>query len=197
MAVDFLVGRPVGIFSTLALPSWCLGFNTKGTFDECEIKAVENSSRRQEEQPSAAKLSARELAWQFEVRDLPAATQLSPSLLAYIGDAVYELYVRTQLLVPPRRIRDYHQAVVERVRAESQAAYLQQLQGQLTAAEKEIVRRGRNAASRAPRRLAPAIYQQATGLEALIGYLFLSDPERLTVLLAESPDESPSTSDER
>jgi len=143
-----------------------------------------NSDRAPGER-SAAKSQAQELTWQFEVRDLPAVSQLSPTLLAYIGDAVYELYVRTRLLSPPRRISDYHAAVVERVRAESQAAYLQQLQAHLTAAEQDIVRRGRNAASRAPRRLSPAIYQQATGLEALIGYLFLSDPARLNVLLAE------------
>ncbi|MEO0946644.1 MAG: ribonuclease III domain-containing protein [Cyanobacteria bacterium J06641_5] len=160
----------------------------------CEIGAVGNSDRTQGER-SAAKPQVQKLTWQLEVRDLPAVSQLSPSLLAYIGDAVYELYVRTQLLTPPRRISDYHAAVVERVRAESQAAYLQQLQARLTETERDIVRRGRNAASRAPRRLSPAIYQQATGLEALIGYLFLNDPARLSVLLAEFPH-APAT-DER
>lgn len=157
---------------------------------------VEDSKRTPEEW-SAARSPARELTWQFAVRNLPAAAQLSPGLLAYIGDAVFELYVRTQLLTPPKRIGDYHAAVVARVRAESQAAYLQQLQAQLTATEKEIVRRGRNAASRVPRRLSPAIYQQATGLEALIGYLFLSDSQRLSVLLADFPSEPFSATDER
>ncbi|MGB7522056.1 MAG: ribonuclease III domain-containing protein, partial [Spirulinaceae cyanobacterium] len=54
----------------------------------------------------------------------------------------------------------------------------------LTKFELEIVRRGRNASSKSPRRLSPDIYQQATALETLIGYLYISDPQRLNELLA-------------
>ena len=110
--------------------------------------------------------------------------RLSPIALAYIGDAVYELYVRTQFLMPPKRMTDYHGQVVEQVRAESQAAYLTILTPYLTDLEKEILRRGRNACVGKPRRLSPQIYQQATSLEALIGYLHLSDPQRLDELFA-------------
>jgi ribonuclease-3 family protein len=46
------------------------------------------------------------------------------------------------------------------------------------------LRRGRNAATASPRRLDPEIYQQATSLETLMGYLYLTDPQRLTELLA-------------
>lgn len=123
--------------------------------------------------------------------NLPPADGLSPALLAYIGDAVYELHIRSWLLVPPKRIRDYHRAVVAWVRAESQAALLDCWQPLLTEAERDLVRRGRNATSRSPRRLSPAVYQRATGLETLIGYLFLKDPARLAVLLAEFPDAPP------
>ena len=110
--------------------------------------------------------------------------RLSPASLAYLGDAVYELYIRTCYLLPPRRIGDYHQQVVSQVRAESQAKTLRSLEPYLTASELEILRRGRNAATGHPRRLDPKIYQQATSLETLLGYLYLTDPQRLTQLLA-------------
>jgi ribonuclease III family protein len=112
-----------------------------------------------------------------------APQSLSPIALAYIGDAVYELYVRNRLLWPPQRIQTYHQAVVEQVRAEQQAQYLAQLIPHLTAPEAEIVRRGRNASVKRHRRVNPDIYQQATSFETLIGYLYLSDQPRLFELL--------------
>ncbi len=111
--------------------------------------------------------------------------KLSPASLAYIGDAVYELYIRTHYLLPPKRISDYHDQVVARVRAETQAAYLRTLEPHLTDGEREILRRGRNAATGRPRRLSPQLYQQATSLEALIGYLYLKNPQRLNQLLGQ------------
>lgn len=109
--------------------------------------------------------------------------QLSLSSLAYLGDAVYELYVRTQFLLPPKRVSDYHDQVVATVRAESQAESLKLLEPYLTETEKDILRRGRNAASGCPRRLSPKIYQKATSLETLLGHLYLNDPVRLQELL--------------
>jgi ribonuclease-3 family protein len=109
--------------------------------------------------------------------------RLSPTCLAYIGDAVFELYIRTRYLLPPKRIADYHNQVVAQVRAESQAAYLQALDPYLTQTEKDIVRRGRNAVKGHPRRLDADVYQQASSLETLIGYLYLKDPQRLHQLL--------------
>ena len=110
--------------------------------------------------------------------------QVSPASLAYLGDAVYELYIRTWYLLPPRRLNDYHQQVVAQVRAESQANNLRSLEPYLTDPELEILRRGRNAATGSSRRIDPQIYQQATSLETLLGYLYLTDPQRLTQLLA-------------
>lgn len=110
--------------------------------------------------------------------------QVSPVSLAYIGDAVYELYIRTSLLLPLKRSHDYHQDVVALVRAETQAQYLQALLPLLTEPELELLKRGRNAASGGPRRLNPEVYRQATSFETLIGYLYLSDPTRLRELLA-------------
>lgn len=109
--------------------------------------------------------------------------QISPASLAYLGDAVYELYIRTRYLLPPKRISKYHQEVVSQVRAESQAEILRSLEPHLTDAELDILRRGRNATTGIPRRLPPKIYQQATSLETLLGYLYLTNPHRLTELL--------------
>ncbi len=111
--------------------------------------------------------------------------QLSPAALAYIGDAVYELYVRTHYLLPPKKLHTYHEQVVAQVRAESQARHLQSLQPHLTEAESDLIRRGRNAASKRQKRVDAEIYQQATGLETLLGYLYLCDPERLVELLGQ------------
>lgn len=119
--------------------------------------------------------------------------QISPAALAYLGDAVYELYIRNCYLMPPRRLQTYHNQVVAQVRAETQAQHLRLLEPHLTSTELDILRRGRNAALGRPKRVAPEIYQQATSLETLIGYLYLSDPQRLTQLLAQLKLEPTST----
>ncbi|MEM1308804.1 MAG: ribonuclease III domain-containing protein [Cyanobacteria bacterium P01_H01_bin.153] len=112
---------------------------------------------------------------------------LSPLALAYVGDAVYELFVRTQLLMPPRQIRTFHREVVDQVRAERQAYYVDCLKLHLTDAEADILRRARNAASRRRVRASLHDYRQATALEALLGYLYLTNPARLMELLALLP----------
>ena len=109
--------------------------------------------------------------------------QISPTALAYLGDAVYELYVRNLYLLPPKRTQTYHRLVVAQVRAETQAHHLQSLIPHLNNIELEIVRRGRNATTKGPRRVDPEIYQQATSLETLMGYLYLTDSQRLAQLL--------------
>lgn len=109
--------------------------------------------------------------------------QISPTALAYLGDAVYELYMRNYYLLPPKRSQEYHRLVVAQVRAETQAEQMRSLTPYLNNTELEIVRRGRNAATGKPRRVDPEIYQQATSLETLVGYLYLTDTCRLTELL--------------
>lgn len=109
--------------------------------------------------------------------------RISPTALAYLGDAVYELYVRTFYLIPQKQPKAYHHLVVTQVRAETQAKLLRSLWEYLTTTELEIVRKGRNAATGRPKRLDPQTYQQATSLETLIGYLYLTDIQRLNELL--------------
>ncbi|MBD2409937.1 ribonuclease III [Nostoc calcicola FACHB-389] len=114
---------------------------------------------------------------------LSQVQQISPAALAYLGDAIYEVYVRIFYLLPLQRTDTYHRLVVAQVRAETQALHLRSLTPHLRDTELEIVRRGRNAATGRPKRLDPEIYQQATSLETLIGYLYLTDYQRLTELL--------------
>ena len=111
------------------------------------------------------------------------AQAISPVALAYIGDAVYELFVRQSFLFPPKRSQAYHRQVVHQVRAEQQSRCLDQLLPWLTPLEQDILRRGRNASPRGPKRLEAATYQRATGFEAVLGYLYLTDPPRLRQLL--------------
>lgn len=106
--------------------------------------------------------------------------------LAYIGDAVYELYVRRRLLTesPPSRPRVLHQHAVSLVRGEAQVRALRRIEAQLTPQERDIVRRGRNAASGSSQ---GAVRAYSTGFEALLGFLYLTGQEaRLQELLQEA-----------
>jgi ribonuclease-3 family protein len=117
-------------------------------------------------------------------RATPAEIErISPAAWAYLGDAVYELYIRSWYLMPPRRLQAYHELVVGQVRAETQARHLRSISPYLNSTELAIVKRGRNAAANRSKRADPEIYQQASSLETLIGYLYLTDPERLTEIL--------------
>ncbi len=110
--------------------------------------------------------------------------RISPAAWAYLGDAVYELYIRSSYLMPPRRLQAYHELVVGQVRAETQARHLRSISPYLSSTELAIVKRGRNAVSGRSKRADPEIYQQASSLETLVGYLYLTDPERLTEIMA-------------
>lgn len=110
--------------------------------------------------------------------------RLSPAAWAYLGDAVYELHVRSSYLVPPKKMQAYHELVVGQVRAETQARHLRSISPHLNSTELAIVKRGRNAAAGRSKRADPDVYQQASSLETLVGYLYLTNPERLRQLLA-------------
>lgn len=126
------------------------------------------------------------LAQSMELSDSQLRS-LSPLALAYIGDAVYELFVRNRLLLPPKKVKRFHNLVVGHVRAEQQSRYLEYLKPHLSESEIEILRRGRNAASNRKTRALLKDYQQATALEALLGYLYLTNLQRLVEVLAHLP----------
>ena len=101
--------------------------------------------------------------------------RLAPLLLAYIGDAVYELKVREHLLrAGSAHMDQVHRQAVAYVRAERQSSLLGQLEGWLTQEEQTVFRHGRTAKSgHQPPHTSAAAYRRATGLEALIGWLHL------------------------
>ncbi len=101
--------------------------------------------------------------------------EMQPVVLAYIGDAVYELLSRCYVIQSgPQKIRAIHTHTVELVHARHQAEALYSIMEQLTAAEADVVRRGRNVKSHVPRHADPQDYRSSTGLESLFGYLYLS-----------------------
>ncbi len=125
----------------------------------------------------------------FFPTDAPLSPQrarlLNPVQLAFAGDTVFDLYVRTRLLlVSPTAPKQMHRAAVAQVNCAAQARALLALEPLLTEEEADVCRRGRNAHSRPPRNADPADYAHATGLEALLGFLYLSgQEERLAFLL--------------
>lgn len=116
--------------------------------------------------------------------------QYSPLALAYIGDGVYELYVRSRVIeehsnLPAHKL---HLHTVKYVKAHAQSNSIEALQNILTEEEAAVYRRGRNAKSATvPKNANIVEYRRATGFEALIGYVYLTgDTERLNKLMDEA-----------
>ncbi|MGI6684288.1 MAG: Mini-ribonuclease 3 [Bacillota bacterium] len=110
---------------------------------------------------------------------------LSSLTLAYIGDAVYELWVRRYLVSKgSHRVNDLHQEAVKYVNAGMQSKLVGLLEPLLDEKEMAVLKKGRNAKSgRQPKNMEMIDYRRATGLEALVGYLYLSNKqERLEVI---------------
>ena len=111
---------------------------------------------------------------------------LNPVVLAYVGDAVLEMYVR-QLVVsrPNLKPNDLHRAATKFVSAKAQAKALKEIEPTLTEQEADVVRRGRNAKSGgAPKNADVLEYRHSTGFESLLGFLhYKGDHERLAVIL--------------
>ncbi|MHC5252680.1 Mini-ribonuclease 3 [Listeria kieliensis] len=107
--------------------------------------------------------------------------QLNGLTLAYMGDAVYEKYIREHLLISGKtKPNQLHKTATKYVSAKGQAKVLNRLieQGFLTEEEEAIYRRGRNAKSHsAPKNTDLATYNLSTAFEAVIGYLYLGEEE--------------------
>lgn len=102
---------------------------------------------------------------------------LAPLVLAYIGDAVYEVYVRTRLIGehPTMPAHKLHVHSIKFVKASAQSASIEAMLDTLTEAEAAVYKRGRNAKSpTVPKNADVRDYRRATGFEALVGYLYLS-----------------------
>ena len=109
----------------------------------------------------------------FGARD---TKELNPLQLAYIGDTIHDLYVRSMLLSRGMAVGAMHRQAVKMVSAYAQARMLEAIEPEMTEAEADIARRGRNSQAKhaAPKNADPADYAHATGLEALWGYLYLT-----------------------
>lgn len=101
--------------------------------------------------------------------------EYSPLVLAYIGDDVYDLIIRTMLVKKSNmQVQKLHRKASSIVKAPSQAELIEKIYPLLTEEEKRVYKRGRNAKSHTKAKNASTVdYRKATGLEALIGYLYL------------------------
>ena len=112
---------------------------------------------------------------------------LSTLGLAHLGDGVYELMVRSWLVLHGKaKAKDLHKATVRYVAAPAQAERFERIRPLLSEEEHDVFRRGRNTAPHSiPKAASRAQYQTATGLEALFGWLYLQGrTERLNELFA-------------
>lgn len=119
-------------------------------------------------------------------KDISDAKMLSPLVWAYVGDSVYELFIRTHLInnsnAKPHKL---HIESIKYVKAKAQADILKKITDNLTEEEKDVVRRGRNTENHhVAKNSNVADYSQSTAFEALIGYLYLTkQDERLEEIL--------------
>ncbi|HEX2945048.1 MAG TPA: Mini-ribonuclease 3 [Clostridia bacterium] len=123
----------------------------------------------------------------------------SPLVLAYAGDAVYELYIRTYLISKGNApVHKLHKQSISFVKAKAQSDTIHSLMEVLTPEEQDVVRRGRNAKSGTiPKNADVTDYKYATGFESLLGYLYLkADYTRLQEVLRISLGQSQGARDQ-
>ena len=116
----------------------------------------------------------------------------SPLTLAYIGDAIYELVIRTILVEKGNtQVNKLHNRASRLVKASAQSAMIEKLKPHLTEEETAVFKRGRNAKSYTMAKNASmSDYRRATGFEALMGYLYLTEQwERMLELIKTGMEE--------
>ena len=120
------------------------------------------------------------MIFEFEHGALPGSLEL-----AYLGDSLYDLYVREHLIARGGRVRALHRDAVHLVCAHAQSEALSRVEGLLTEAEADVVRRARNARQTPPRNADAGEYHRATALEALVGYLYVTgNKDRMNAILS-------------
>ena len=112
-------------------------------------------------------------------------TSLSALALAFVGDSVFDLFIRTMLVGSGKKVKDLHREAVGYVKASAQAAILKRLEPELTPKERHVVRNARNTkVNTVPKHADIMDYHYSTAFEALLGYLYLSGQnERLNEIL--------------
>ena len=114
------------------------------------------------------------------------ANEYSPLVLAYIGDAVYELYIRSMIVSKSNmQVNKLHKEATSYVKAKAQSEIIEKIIPHLKEEELTVYKRGRNAHSYTSAKNADIVdYRRATGFEALIGYLYITDnKERICELI--------------
>ena len=103
------------------------------------------------------------------------AAGYSPLVLAYIGDCIYDLIIKTMIISRGnKQVHKLHEETSRFVQASTQSLMMREMQGHLTEEEHAVYRRGRNAKSVSPaKNQSITDYRRATGFEALLGYLYL------------------------
>lgn len=111
--------------------------------------------------------------------------QYSPLTLAYIGDCVYEMYVRSYLIKDANHnVNKLHKTATKHVCCKAQAELYRKIESLLSDEEISVFKRGRNTKSHVPKNSDMGDYRIATGVEALIGFLYLSgEKQRICDLL--------------
>ncbi|MGI6007377.1 MAG: Mini-ribonuclease 3 [Ruminococcus sp.] len=112
---------------------------------------------------------------QFQLADVDIRTY-SPLALAYIGDSIYDLLIRTMIMSEGNRpVQQMHRKASRLVKAPKQAEMIEKIRPHLTDEEERIYKRGKNAKPHTIAKNASlSEYHKATGMEAVMGYLYLS-----------------------
>jgi len=113
-------------------------------------------------------------------KNVAEVNTMSPLTWAYVGDAVFELLIRTHLINKTRlKPHMLHIEAIKYVKADAQVEILRRIEKELSMEEMEIVRRGRNAQNHhVPKNATVEEYSYATAFEALIGYLYLTKQDQ-------------------
>ena len=126
--------------------------------------------------------SIKYLKEQFELKNVDIRTY-SPLTLAYIGDGIYDLFIRTIIVGEGNcQANKLHKKVSSLVKASKQSKMIKKLKEHLTEEERQVYKRGRNAKSNSVAKNASVSdYRRATGFEAVMGYLYLTNQSKRIV----------------
>jgi len=128
---------------------------------------------------------------EYAPMDKDRARRLNSLQLAHVGDTVWDLLVRSRLIYQGRNVRNMHKDAIACVNAGAQARAMERILPLLTEEEADVARRGKNAHPHhaAPKNQDVIDYHQATGLEALVGYLYLTGQEERLLTLFQASQE--------
>ena len=134
-------------------------------------------------------VNSKNIIYNFYEVDKVDTREVNVKTLAYIGDVVYELYIREHVISNSReQVNKLHKKTIKYVSAKAQARIVAAMDTELSDEEKDIIRRGRNAeANTVPKNTDVVTYKIATGFESLIGFLYLEKRiERLEYIIDRS-----------